>query len=97
MLEQRAHRRHVIAGLTVVAGGSVQCVLVDVSFSGARLRSKGYLPETFYLVLRPGLKRWCKVMWRRSDEVGVRFVRAPAEAADTGATSASVTSPGPSR
>lgn len=82
MVEQRTYSRHDIGSLQVVAGGSVQCMILDVSLAGAKLSSEGYLPEKFYLMLRPDLKRWCKVIWRRRDQVGVRFIKDPTRRGD---------------
>jgi hypothetical protein len=70
------NQRRLIA-LQVVAGGSVQCTLLDVSREGARLASSRRLPDRFYVMLRPDLKRWCQVTWRRRDEVGVKFIPDP--------------------
>lgn len=78
MIDQRFYRRESIDVLPVVAGGSVKCTLLDVSRVGARLSSEGRLPEKFYVVFKPGLKRWCQVVWRRRNEVGVKFIADPA-------------------
>lgn len=76
MVDQRQNQRRLIA-LEVVAGGSVYCTLLDVSRNGARLTSARRLPDRFYVMLKPGLKRWCQVVWRRRDEVGVKFIPDP--------------------
>jgi hypothetical protein len=76
MIDQRQHQRRLIV-LSVIAGGSVQCTLLDVSREGARLTSARRLPDRFYVMLKPGLKRWCQVMWRRHGEVGVKFIPDP--------------------
>ena len=57
------------------------CHLCDVSASGARLsmapRVMAKLPEEFILVLAKQAKvhRWCRVVWRSEDELGVRFIK----------------------
>lgn len=59
------------------------CHLCDVSASGARLsiapRVLGKLPEEFILVLAKQAKvhRWCRIVWRGEDEIGVRFINRP--------------------
>ena len=63
--------------LPVVAGGSIKCVLLDLSRDGAKMTSERPLPDTFYVMLRPGLKRWCKVIWRKRTQVGVKFIADP--------------------
>jgi hypothetical protein len=53
----------------------VNCLLADVSPSGARLKIDGdLLPDEFMLVLQDDVHRWCKTMWRRDNEAGVKFV-----------------------
>jgi hypothetical protein len=76
MREQRRSDRGDIA-LPVIAGGSIQCVLRDVSRDGARLSSERPLPDVFYVMLSPDLKRWCRVIWRRRTQVGVKFIPDP--------------------
>jgi hypothetical protein len=68
-------RRH--GSLTVVASGSVPCTLMEVSPVGATLQSNRSLPQRFYVMLRPDLKRWCEVIWRQRGQVGVRFIHDP--------------------
>ena len=82
MIDQRENQRQVIA-LQVVAGGSVHCTLLDVSRNGARLTSPRRLPDRFYVMLKPNLKRWCQVVWRRRDEVGVKFIPDPQRTTST--------------
>lgn len=76
MIDQRQTQRKQLM-LQVVASGSVQCVLLDVSRDGARFESDRRLPERFYVLLKPDLKRWCRVIWRRGNQVGVRFIPDP--------------------
>lgn len=76
MREQREFDRPGLV-LSVIAGGSIKCVLFDLSPGGAKLKSERPLPDTFYVMLRPNLKRWCKVIWRRGDQVGVKFIADP--------------------
>jgi hypothetical protein len=84
MREQRRFDRGSIV-LPVIAGGSVKCVLLELSRDGAKLKSERPLPDTFYVMLRPDLKRWCKVIWRRRDQVGVKFIADPTASATTAA------------
>jgi hypothetical protein len=57
-------------------GGSVICVIRDLSISGAGLdvdNSAG-IPDRFTLVLRTdGLHFSCRVAWRRERQMGVAF------------------------
>jgi hypothetical protein len=76
MREQRRFVRGSIV-LPVIAGGSVKCVVLELSRDGAKLKSERPLPDTFYVMLRSDLKRWCKVTWRRRDQVGVKFIADP--------------------
>ncbi|MFZ5690214.1 MAG: PilZ domain-containing protein [Pseudomonadota bacterium] len=77
MNDHRQSTRRSHGSLVVVAGGSVTCTLLDVSRTGAMLSTNGRLPDIFYLTLRPGLVRWCQVVWRRGNQVGVKFIPAP--------------------
>jgi hypothetical protein len=52
-------------------------VLLEFSRNDAKLKSERPLPNTFYVMLRPDLKRWCKVTWRRQDQFGVKFIADP--------------------
>jgi hypothetical protein len=73
------------------------CHLCDVSASGARLsmapRLLAKLPDDFILVLakRAKVRRWCRIVWRSEEEVGVRFragVRSRSSASANSAASA---------
>jgi hypothetical protein len=76
MIDQRKDQRRAIV-LSTVAGGSVQCTLLDVSRSGAKLETRSHVPDRFYLMLQPTLKRWCQVIWRKHGQVGVKFIPDP--------------------
>lgn len=77
MVDQRFDQRRQHGNLTVIAGGSISCTLVDVSRSGARLTTDRILPDKFYVIFPNNLKRWCQVVWRRRAEIGVRFIADP--------------------
>jgi hypothetical protein len=61
------------------------CVVSDVSESGARIdvQDSAALPDHFVLMLTSNgaAKRFCRVMWRKPNQVGVHFTRTLAEAA----------------
>jgi hypothetical protein len=40
------------------------------------------LPDTFYLMLKPDLIKWCEILWRGNSEVGVKFFAGPAAKED---------------
>jgi len=79
--ERRKSKRRTIGyGASVVSFDGVlkrDCVIADISASGARLRieTPKELPEEFVLLLsaRGEAKRRCKITWRRAQEIGVRF------------------------
>jgi hypothetical protein len=59
---------------------TVACTVRDLSASGARLRVEGSLtvPNTFELIIDvDGLEANCEVVWRKANEVGVKFLSAP--------------------
>jgi hypothetical protein len=61
---------------------SAFCTMLDVSATGAQLRLNDTteMPDEFTLVLsRDGnVRRQCRMMWRREDRIGVRFLKPPA-------------------
>ena len=54
---------------------AVDCVLLDISQSGARLQSDdaGAVADEFVLLLRDDLQKWCRVVRRLKNEIGVKF------------------------
>jgi hypothetical protein len=59
---------------------TVACTVRDVSATGARLRAESSvsIPDTFELIIEvDGLEADCQVIWRKSNEVGVKFLAAP--------------------
>jgi hypothetical protein len=82
----RAHRNRVLKRGIVAFNNrfsSLECSVRDVSESGCRLKSDAarQIPDTFELHVEvDGLWYPCAVIWRRGDEVGVRFSGAPSVA-----------------
>ncbi|MDH2381695.1 PilZ domain-containing protein [Bradyrhizobium sp. CER78] len=78
MQNSRGALRHRVlkAGTIEFNGGAIDCVIRNISETGAALEvtSPVGIPETFNLVL-PGdhTKRQCRVAWRRERRIGVRF------------------------
>ena len=68
---------HDVQGLIIT-----QCIMTDVSASGAKLvimEAGINVPDSFVLTLAPnaGVLRHCAVAWRRANSIGVRFVAPP--------------------
>lgn len=82
-----ADRRRVLkAGLIAYNERHVTlpCGVRDMSASGARLSVTGSIsaPDTFELIIEvDGIEVPCEVVWRRGQEVGVRFSAPPQSAA----------------
>jgi hypothetical protein len=79
-IENRQYPRQEIAlKVSIETGNSVpiECRLSDLSQSGARLvvGDSGSVPEEFVLALSSDLRRWCRVVWRSGQNVGVHFDR----------------------
>lgn len=80
---RRAVRRRVLKGAIVAFNNrhcTVACTVRDISATGARLRSDGSIniPDTFELLIElDGVEADCEVVWRKGNEVGVRFKGAP--------------------
>lgn len=78
--ERRKHPRQVINRLARLQSdnGSLpgDCLITDMSSSGARLFFEGGCPDRFFLVIsgeRP-IREECQVIWRLGGEIGVQFV-----------------------
>jgi hypothetical protein len=83
MMDKRKHARATTAYSGQITGlndppAQIECTVTNLSQGGARL-SLGRLldvPDEFRLSIdKSGLKRLCKVAWRRGNEVGVAFQR----------------------
>jgi PilZ domain len=78
--EQRIHSRaHVLRRGKIVfrrGYGVIDCVLLDVSPSGARLRVGTWLglPDDFELRIENGSTHRARVRYRNLGEIGVQFV-----------------------
>jgi hypothetical protein len=74
---RRYPRRDIALVVHVVAhhGEMIRCWLSDVSEGGARLATAEAraLPDRFVLELSSNLSRWCRVVWRSDQAVGVQF------------------------
>jgi len=80
MTEQRKHpRAHVLRRGKIVfrrGHGALDCVVLDLSTGGARLRVGEWLgmPNRFELRIENGLSREAEVRFRELDIAGVEFV-----------------------
>ena len=80
--KRRSHRRYTRRDAEVIVTGRAQpvdCVLHDISDTGARLSFSvppNRLPRTFTLLFfkDSSLKRDCEVMWTAGSFAGVRFI-----------------------
>jgi hypothetical protein len=81
--KQRAPRRRVLkAGIIAFNDrhSTLPCTVRNVSDTGALIRMPGTLspPDTFDLIIElDGLEASCTVMWRKGEDVGVRFNEPP--------------------
>jgi len=78
--ERRKHRRHTInrAGKLVMHSGGLprDCLITDISESGARLFSEAPDVPDFFDLLISGespIRQECQVVWRLGGEIGVTF------------------------
>ena len=59
----------------------VQCIMTDVSASGAKLVIEAGIkvPDCFVLTLsrNAGVRRYCEVVWRAAKSIGICFVAPP--------------------
>jgi len=82
MREKRIAKRRSVryaAWLMQPDGALVQCMFSDISETGARIamQDPAQAPETFVLALSANgaVRRFCRVMWRNGDEIGVQFIK----------------------
>jgi len=80
--EKRKHTRReikrTVQAVTVDdSRAPMDCTLIDISQSGARLNvpNAGELPSEFLLVISDDLQRWCRVVRRMRSDIGVKFIR----------------------
>jgi hypothetical protein len=77
MQNERAPRQRVLkAGAITFDGAAIDCVVRNVSASGAALdvESPVGIPHSFILVVRlDGTAKACHVVWRKGKRIGVTF------------------------
>jgi len=79
----RRHRRRIFEATASVSFGDGSnprpCWILDISDSGARLNigAQRELPDFFTLRVTStdAVRRSCKLVWRKGNEIGVRFVQ----------------------
>ena len=93
--EKRQARRQPLrytAWLAVTANQRLGCVVSDVSETGARIdvQDSQAVPGHFVLMLSSNgaARRFCRVVWRKPTQIGVKFERSLAEAAEASKTPA---------
>ena len=93
--EKRQARRQPLrytAWLAVTANQRLGCVVSDVSETGARIdvQDSEAVPGHFVLMLSSNgaARRFCRVVWRKPTQIGVKFERSLAEAAEASKTPA---------
>lgn len=81
-VEKRQKPRRPISRIAHIATGlgpPLQCQMSDVSEAGARIAVlyPKSAPQEFLLLLSTDLLRWCRVIWRSEQEIGVSFIDPP--------------------
>jgi hypothetical protein len=75
--DRRAHRYFVLKAGTIAFGGNViDCVVRNLSISGAALEAPNQcgIPSRFVLAIPgDGLRLACRVKWRKEHRIGVQF------------------------
>jgi hypothetical protein len=107
MRDKRTSKRRSVrysAWLTLADGALAECVLSDISETGARvvLQSAAAVPDVFILMLSANgsARRACRVVWRNPQQIGVKFDKnadpampaRPVPTAETGAAPAAAES-----
>ena len=87
--EKRLARRQPLrytAWVAVTAEQRLGCVVSDISDTGARIdvQDSNVIPDQFVLLLSSNgaARRFCRVVWRKPTQMGVKFERSLADAAN---------------
>jgi PilZ domain len=77
-MERRANPRKLVfmSGAIQFADGTINCLICDISISGATLEitTPHDIPDRFNLVSKPdGTLTPCYVIWRGEERIGVAF------------------------
>jgi hypothetical protein len=87
--EKRQARRQPLrytAWVAVTAEQRLGCVVSDISDTGARIdvQDSATIPDHFVLLLSSNgaARRFCRVVWRKPTQMGVKFERSLADAAN---------------
>jgi hypothetical protein len=76
-MDRIAPRRRVLkAGSIQFGGGSIDCIVRNLSETGAALEvvTPLFIPDRFTLVVQTEqLKRSCRIIWRKQKRIGVAF------------------------
>jgi hypothetical protein len=69
---------HYAAWIATEDGFNRQCLVADISSSGARIQIDTRLPERLWLVLtnQGNLRRRCRLIWQSDNEAGLCFDKA---------------------
>jgi hypothetical protein len=74
---RKAPRRRILkTGLIESVGESIECAVRDLSTTGASLEVSTplFIPDKFNLAVpSDGLRRRCRVAWRKGKRIGVAF------------------------
>jgi c-di-GMP-binding flagellar brake protein YcgR len=82
-VRRKSHRIEAVMSGTIIYGRdrrSMYCVLLDISDDGAKLvpAEMRNCPDRFSLKVAGHPDRDCKVVWRRTTQMGVKFERSQA-------------------
>jgi hypothetical protein len=80
--ERRATRQQIERAVGVLERDNSQrpiiYTLCDISRTGAKLKGNASnLAAEFRLILSADVKRWCRIVWRSDQHIGVRFICDP--------------------
>jgi hypothetical protein len=74
---RRVARQRIFKGARIAFGGgaTIDCTVRDISAVGARMTvaSPIGIPETFDLVIDGAPVRHCQIVWKKTDQIGVKF------------------------
>jgi PilZ domain len=88
--ENRTHPRNNIGRPVYIIKAPIRCEMSDISRSGARLSvdDADALPDQFMLYISEKLSRWCRIVWRDQNQVGIEYIASPQELSSSKITAA---------
>jgi hypothetical protein len=79
--ENRTYPRKGIGRPVYIIKAPIRCEMSDISRSGARLSvdDAAAVPDQFMLYMSEKISRWCRIVWRDQNQIGIQYIASPEE------------------